>query len=157
MFYMKKALSAGVALLMLLLCVIPVCGAQQSIEISTVAQVEYLLSFPADVEIPWLTDSMPIGEVIAEKMLIEPAKVIKVSVSSENGYKLVNSADSERSIAYTLLGHESIVYLPGDYGKTFPLSVDVSQAQWLQAASGRHSDILTFTVEYVDADQIVIS
>ncbi len=157
MFIMKKALSAGLALLMLLLCLVPAFAAEQSMEISTKAEVDYVLSFPADVEIPWMTDTMGIGEVKAVKMLIEPAKTVKVSVSSENDYKLVNANDSQRTIAYALTvaniptGYENITFFPGDYGKAFPLSVSVTEAQWLQAASGRHSDILTFTIEYTDA------
>lgn len=151
MFYMKKALSAGLALVMLLLCIVPTFALEQSMEISTKAEVDYVLSFPADVEIPWMTASMGIGEVKAEKMLIEPAKKVKVSVSSENDYKLVNSSDSKRTIEYALLGAEDISFFPGEYGKAIPLSVSVTEAQWLQAASGRHSDILTFTIEYVDA------
>lgn len=157
MFIMKKALSAGLALLMLLLCVVPAFAQEQSMEISTKADVDYVLSFPADVEIPWMTDSMGIGEVKAEVMLIEPAKTVKVSVASENDYKLVNSSDSQRTIEYALTigniptGYENITFFPGDYGKAFPLSVNVTEAQWLQAASGRHSDILTFTIEYTDA------
>ncbi len=151
MFYMKKALSAGLALVMLLLCIVPTFALEQSMEISTKADVDYVLSFPADVEIPWMTASMGIGEVKAEKMLIEPAKKVKVSVSSENDYKLVNSSDSKRTIEYALLGAEDISFFPGEYGKAIPLSVSVTEAQWLQAASGRHSDILTFTIEYIDA------
>lgn len=154
MFIMKKALSAGLALLMLLLCIVPafaVEGGSQSMVISTKAEVDYVLSFPADVEIPWMTDTMGIGEVKAVKMLIEPSKVVLVSVASENDYKLVNTVDAQRTIAYGLEGHENIAFLPGDYGKAFPLSVSVTEAQWLQAASGRHSDILTFTIEYTDA------
>lgn len=151
MFIMKKALSAGLALLMLLLCIVPTFALEQSMEISTKAEVDYVLSFPADMEIPWMTDSMGIGEVKAVKMLIEPAKTVKVSVASENDYKLVNEVDSQRTIAYGLEGHENIAFFPGDYGKAFPLAVSVTEAQWLQAASGRHSDILTFTIEYTDA------
>ncbi len=157
MFIMKKALSAGLALLMLLLCIVPTFALEQSMEISTKADVDYVLSFPADVEIPWMTDTMGIGEVKAVKMLIEPAKTVKVSVSSENDYKLVNTDDSQRTIAYGLTieniptGYENITFFPGDYGKAFPLAVSVTEAQWLQAASGRHSDILTFTIEYTDA------
>lgn len=154
MFYMKKALSAGLALVMLLLCVTPVFAVEdssQSMEISTKADVDYVLSFPADVEIPWMTDTMGIGEVKAEKMLIEYNKTVKISVTSQNDCRLVNVDDPQRVIAYSLAGHENISFLPGDYGKAFPLAVSVTEMQWLQAASGRHSDILTFTIEYVDA------
>lgn len=151
MFNMKKVLSAYLAVLTLLLCFTPVFAADQSMEISTKPEVDYILSFPADVEIPWMTDTMGIGEVKAEKMLIAPTKTVKVSVTSENDCKLVNSADSNRTIAYELGGHENIAFLPGDYGRAFPLAVTISQVQWLKAASGKHSDVLTFTIEYTDA------
>lgn len=151
MFNMKKALSAYLAVLLLLLCVTSAFAADQSMEISTKPEVDYILSFPADVEIPWMTDTMGIGEVKAEKMLIAPSKTVKVSVISENDCKLVNSADSNRTIAYELSGHENIAFLPGDYGRAFPLAVTISQVQWLKAASGKHSDVLTFTIEYTDA------
>ncbi len=135
---------------MFTLCVIPAFAGPQSMEISTQAtQAEYELSFPADIEIPWMSQSADIGEVKAEKMLIEPGKTVKVSVSSQNGYKLVNQLDTTKSIGYTLIVSD-IAFMPGDYGKSFPLSVEVENGQWLQASSGRHSDILTFTAEYTN-------
>lgn len=148
---MKKIFSAGLAVVMLTLCVTPVFAGNQSMEISTKADaVEYELSYPADIEIPWQTTAMDIGEVTATKMLIEPDKMVKVSVSSQNEFKLVNEADSEKSIAYSLLVG-NISFFPGDYGESFTLSVEVEDDEWLYAASGKHSDILTFTAEYTDA------
>lgn len=148
---MKKIFSAGLAVVMLTLCVTPVFAGNQSMEISTKAdRAEYELSYPADIEIPWQTTAMDIGEVTATKMLIEPDKMVKVSVSSQNEFKLVNEADSEKSIAYSLLVG-NISFFPGDYGESFTLSVEVEDNEWLHAASGKHSDILTFTAEYTDA------
>lgn len=148
---MKKIFSAGLAVVMLTLCVTPVFAGSQSMEISTKADaVEYELTYPADIEIPWQTTAMDIGEVTATKMLIEPDKMVKVSVSSQNEFKLVNEADSEKSIAYSLLVG-NISFFPGDYGESFTLSVEVEDDEWLYAASGKHSDILTFTAEYTDA------
>lgn len=148
---MKKIFSAGLAVVMLTLCVTPVFAGNQSMEISTKAdRAEYELSYPADIEIPWQTTAMDIGEVTATKMLIEPDKMVKVSVSSQNEFKLVNEADSEKSIAYSLLVG-NISFFPGDYGESFTLSVEVEDDEWLYAASGKHSDILTFTAEYTDA------
>ena len=148
---MKKIFSAGLAVVMLTLCVTPVFAGNQSMEISTKAdRAEYELSYPADIEIPWQTTAMDIGEVTATKMLIEPDKMVKVSVSSQNNYNLVNEADSEKSIAYSLLV-DNISFFPGDYGESFTLSVEVEDDEWLYAASGKHSDILTFTAEYTDA------
>lgn len=148
---MKKIFSAGLAVVMLTLCVTPVFAGNQSMEISTKAdRAEYELSYPADIEIPWQTTAMDIGEVTATKMLIEPDKMVKVSVSSQNEFKLVNEADSEKTIAYSLLSG-NISFFPGDYGESFTLSVEVEENEWLHAASGKHSDILTFTAEYTDA------
>lgn len=148
---MKKIFSAGLAVVMLTLCVTPVFAGSQSMEISTKAdRAEYELTYPADIEIPWQTTAMDIGEVTATKMLIEPDKMVKVSVSSQNEFKLVNEADSEKSIAYSLLVG-NISFFPGDYGESFTLSVEVEDDEWLYAASGKHSDILTFTAEYTDA------
>lgn len=148
---MKKIFSAGLAVVMLTLCVTPVFAGNQSMEISTKADaVEYELTYPADIEIPWQTTAIDIGEVTATKMLIEPDKMVKVSVSSQNEFKLVNEADSEKTIAYSLLSG-NISFFPGDYGESFTLSVEVEENEWLHAASGKHSDILTFTAEYTDA------
>ena len=148
---MKKFFSVGLAIVMLTLCVTPVFAGSQSMEISTKAdRAEYELTYPADIEIPWQTTAMDIGEVTATKMLIEPDKMVKVSVSSQNEFKLVNEADSEKTIAYSLLVG-NISFFPGDYGESFTLSVEVVDDEWLYAASGKHSDILTFTAEYTDA------
>lgn len=148
---MKKFFSVGLAIVMLMLCITPVFAGSQSMEISTKAdRAEYELSYPADIEIPWQTTAMDIGEVTATKMLIEPDKMVKVSVSSQNEFKLVNEADSEKTIAYSLLVG-NISFFPGDYGESFTLSVEVVDDEWLYAASGKHSDILTFTAEYTDA------
>lgn len=148
---MKRLFSVGLAIVMLILCITPVLAAGQSMEISTKAeQAEYELSYPADIEIPWQTTAMDIGEVTATKMLIEPEKMVKVSISSQNSFKLVNEKDSEKTIAYSLL-NEDISFFPGDYGESFTLSVEVEETEWLYAASGKHSDILTFTAEYTDA------
>lgn len=148
---MKKIFSVGLAIVMLTLCVTPVFAGSQSMEISTSAdRAEYELTYPADIEIPWQTTAMDIGEVTATKMLIEPGKMVKVSVSSQNEFKLVNEKDGEKTIAYSLLS-DDISFFPGDYGESFTLSVEVEDDEWLYAASGKHSDILTFTAEYTDA------
>lgn len=137
---------------LLALCIIPAFAAGQSMEISTKTdKVEYELSFPADIEIPWQTATSVIGEVVATKMLIEPGKKVAVSVASQNNYKLLNTEDASKSIEYTLV-YDDISFLPGDYGESFALTVEVEDDQWLSAASGKHSDILTFTAEYTDAN-----
>lgn len=148
---MNKLLSVVLALVMLTLCVMPVFAETQSMAISTEGEPAYELSYPADVEIPWSTESMDIGKIRAVLLNIEPSKAVKVGVSSANDYKLINEQASSQTIAYTLSGGDNIVFLPGDYGKAFGLSVEIEEDQWKRAASGKHSDFLTFTAEYVDA------
>ena len=148
---MKKVLSVVLALVLLLLCTVPCFAEAQSMVISTVGVVAYELSYPADIEIPWKTESMGIGQVTAVLLNIEPSKAVSVSVSSAYNYKLTNELDASKTIAYNLYGTDDIKFLSGDFGKSFDLSVSVEDNQWQQAASGKHSDLLTFTVEYVDA------
>ncbi len=148
---MRKILSVVLALTMLAICTVPCFAETQSMTISTKGEVAYELSYPADTEIPWLTRSMGIGEVTAVLLNIEPSKVVKVSVTSAYGYKLANDTDASKTIAYTLSGADDIRFLPGEFGKSYALSVSVSDSQWQRAASGKHSDLLTFTAEYVNA------
>lgn len=147
---MRKLFSVVLAVMLIFSCTVMACA--QSMQISTNSgEADYQLEFPADTEIPWESPTTAIGEVTATKMLIEPKKTVKVSVSSENDYRLVNVKDSASTIAYTLTGADSIAYLPGDIGKSYPLSVEIESEQWAKAASGEHRDILTFTMEYTDA------
>lgn len=155
---MKKMLSVGLAILMLALCAIPAFAettlnqeGSASMTISTKSTVEYQLTFPADTVIPWESPSTEIGAVTATKLIIEPTKTVKVSVESANAYTLVHVEDAEKTIAYTLAGADDLVFGPGEVGKSFPLSVGVTDEQWAQAAAGEHRDTLTFTVEYADA------
>lgn len=147
---MKKILSVVLALVLLLLCTFTCFAETQSMVISTVGVVAYELSYPADIEIPWLTRSMAIGDITAVLLNIEPSKMVKVSVSSAYNYKLANDQDASKTIEYELYGGDDVNFLPGDFGKSYNLSVKVADSQWQQAASGKHSDLLTFTAEYVD-------
>ena len=142
---MKKIVSILLAVLLLSLCAMP-CFAD-SMTISTNADsAAWSLSYPADTQIPWEASAQSIGEIKAETMLIPPGKTVEVTVTSANAYRLVHQTDADSAIAYTLLG-----FFPGDYGKAFPLSVTVEEAQWRYASAGEHTDQLTFTAEYKDA------
>ena len=148
---MKKLFSLSLAIVMLILCITPAFAFSQSMEISTSTDTpEYELSFPADIEIPWQSSSTLIGQVKAEKMLIEPDKKVAVTISSQNDFNLLNVRDNTKAIEYTLV-YDNISFFPGDYGESFSLTVEIENEEWLYAASGRHSDILTFTAEYTNA------
>ncbi|MGN0572245.1 MAG: hypothetical protein ACI4K9_08710 [Candidatus Fimenecus sp.] len=147
---MKKLLAVLLACLLFLLCAMP-CFAD-SMTISTGATEDaWALSYPADTQIPWESSTHRIGEVKAEKMLLSPGKTVAVTVESANDYRLMHQTEADSTIAYTLLGAETIAFLPGDYGKAFPLSVTVEDTEWQKAAAGEHKDLLTFTAEYKDA------
>ena len=150
---MKKTLSVLLSVLLLSLVTVPSFAAPAtlnkenpvgSVKISTGEgkQDEYELTIPADTEIPWEATSYAIGKVTATKMWLSPGKTVKVAVSSLNGSK---------TIAYTLTGAEQMAFLPGDYMKSYDLSVNIAEAEWQKAASGEHTDVLTFTAEYTNA------
>lgn len=147
---MKKILSVGMAALMLVLCTVTAFA--EEMKISTSADQEiYEIVYPADTKIPWEAQSQELGAVTATKMLISPEKTVVITVTSENEFKMINSTDAANTIAYTLSGTDAIAFLPGDYGKSFPVSANVTESEWRQAAAGEFSDILTFTAECVDA------
>lgn len=147
---MKKILSVGMAVLMLALCTVTAFA--EEMKISTHADQEmYEIVYPADTVIPWEAQSHELGAVTATKMLISPGKTVVITVTSENEFKMINSTDAANTIAYTLSGTDAIAFLPGEYGKSFPVSANVAESEWRQAVAGEFSDILTFTAECVDA------
>ncbi len=157
---MKKVISVGLALTLLFLCCVPALARELTpsnttgtVVISTGAdkEDEWELSYPADAVIPWESENYGIGSVTATKMTLSPGKTVKVTVESQNGWLLVNDADSSRTIAYTLSGAQAVEFFPGDYGLSFPLSAAVTDSEWRQAAAGEHTDLLVFTAEYTNA------
>lgn len=108
---MKKIISAGLAVLMLGLCMIPAFADSMTISTKT-EQDEWQLTYPADTQIPWETSEQALGAVTATKMLLSPGKTVTVTVSSANNYRLVNKTDAKKSIAYTLSGADAIAFSP---------------------------------------------
>ncbi len=147
---MKKILSVSLAVMMLSLCALGAFANQMTISTST-NNDEYEITYPADTQIPWEAAEQALGNVTATKMWLSPGKTVEISVVSQNGYNLVNRTDAAAKIAYTLTGTDAIAFFPGDFGKSFPISANVAESEWRQAAAGEFSDILTFTAEYKDA------
>lgn len=147
---MKKIVSAGLACVILVLCMFCAFANQMTISTSTETDA-YEITYPADTQIPWEASEHALGAVTATEMLLSPGKTVVISVASEHGFCLVNSADASKTIAYTLSGADAIAFFPGDYGKNFPISANVEESEWRQAAAGEFTDILTFTAEYKDA------
>ena len=148
---MKKFLSVVFALILVSVCVLPAFADSMTISTGSGVTDEYQLAFPADTNIPWESSSYALGSVTATAMRLSPDKKVKVSVASANDYNLVSTASASSKIAYTLTGADAIVFFAGDYGKDCPLSVSIADAQWRQAASGEHTDVLTFTAELTNA------
>lgn len=148
---MKKFLSVVFALILVSVCVLPAFASSMTISTGSGVTDEYQLAFPADTNIPWESSSYALGSVTATAMRLSPDKKVKVSVASANDYNLVSTASASSKIAYTLTGADAIVFFAGDYGKDCPLSVSIADAQWRQAASGEHTDVLTFTAELTNA------
>ena len=148
---MKKFLSVVFALILVSVCVLPAFAESMIISTGSGVTDEYQLTFPADTNIPWESSSYALGSVTATVMRLSPGKTVKVSVASANDYSLVSTTSASGKIAYTLTGADAIAFFAGDYDNSFPLSVSIADAQWQQAASGEHTDVLTFTAEYTNA------
>lgn len=147
---MKKVLSVTLAALICVVMVLPSFALGQSTEIKTELKEDvYEISYPADTQIPWnTTENFVIGDIEATKMSLSPNKRVSITVSSENGFNLAHVTEAKSKIAYSLLGADQMQFLPGDYGKKFPLSVTVAQDQWDKACAGEYKDILTFNAVY---------
>ncbi len=74
---MKKIISAGLAVLMLVLCMIPAFADSMTISTKT-EQDEWQLTYPADTQIPWETSEQALGAVTATKMLLSPGKPLRL-------------------------------------------------------------------------------
>lgn len=148
---MKKFLSVVFALILVSVCVLPAFADSMTISTGSGVTDDYQLAFPADTNIPWESSSYALGSVTATVMRLSPDKKVKVSVTSANDYNLVSTTSASSKIAYALTGADTIVFFAGDYGKDCPLSVSIADAQWQQAASGEHTDVLTFTAELTNA------
>ncbi|MCH5190673.1 MAG: hypothetical protein J1F23_00770 [Oscillospiraceae bacterium] len=153
---MKKFLSVLVAVTVIALsCLLPVSAGTATpseptggSEIYAERTEDISVTYPADVEIPWNTEGdFEIGTIYAERMVIAAHKKVVISVTSQNDCALVGDGGS---IPYTLGGADAIEFTVVNDTTVFPLNVNVAKEDWNAAPAGDYSDILTFTLSYVE-------
>lgn len=153
---MKKMTSVLVAATVVMLsCLLPVSAGtlspsetSGSMVISAERTEAIEVAYPADVDIPYGTEGeYAIGEISATQMVTAYDKKVTVAVASQNDYALVSDGGS---IPYTLSGADAIEFTEVNDTSVFPLTVSVTQADWEAAPAGDYSDVLTFTLAYVN-------
>lgn len=153
---MKKFISVLVAVTVVALsCLLPVSAgtitpSQTSggAEIYTERTENIVVTYPADIEIPWNTKGdFEIGKISAENMVIAADKKVVITVESQNDCALAGDGGN---IPYTLGGADAIEFTAVNDATVFPLTVNVSEEAWNVAPAGDYSDILTFTLTYIE-------
>lgn len=153
---MKKFLSVLVAVTVLSLsCLLSASAGTLSppqvsgeTEIYTERTEDIAVMYPADVGIPWNTEGdFEIGAISAETMVIAPNKKVVISVASQNDCSLVGDGGY---IPYTLGGAGGVEFTVVNDDSVFPLTVNIAKEDWNKASAGDYSDILTFTLDYVE-------
>lgn len=155
---MKKMISVlAAATVVMLSCLLPVTAGTLSpsetsgtMVINTERTEAIEVAYPADVVIPYGTEGeYAIGEISATQMVIAYDKKVTISVASENDCAFVSDGGN---IPYTLSGADAVEFTEVNDTSVFPLAVTVAQEDWEAAPAGDYSDVLTFTLAYVNQE-----
>lgn len=116
-------------------------------EITTSITPTYVVTIPADTNIPFEATSTDLGKIELTSAHLEPDYVVTVSASAG---ALTNDADSAYTIPYTLESEDgvftSVQYsAAGDYTT---LTVNITANDWNSAYAGSYSGTITFMVTY---------
>lgn len=127
---------------------------QTDVTVSASISPAYIVSVPANTSVAFNSTTTDFGSVKLESARLAPKKSVKVSIVSDG--TLNNSADSTAVIPYRITADDKGV--GADYAAIFinagdktDLKINITQADWDAAAAGDYSDIVNFTISYVDA------
>ena len=130
-------------------------GGSQDTKISTSVAPTFTVSIPADTAVGFNETSASFGSVKLETATLLPKKAVKVTITSDG--ELNNSVDSKSVIPYSLTAGSTPV--GADYaalftaaGEKVDLSISITQAAWDAADAGDYSDVVSFTIAYVDTE-----
>ena len=119
--------------------------------ISTEIAPAYIVTIPADTTVKFNDTETDFGAVELTKAQLEPNKVVKVTLTTDN--KMENAADSEKVLPYAILNGED-EYTSAEYttvGDKTELTISITEDDWNAAYAGEYSDTVTFDIEYTDA------
>ncbi len=115
--------------------------------ITTSITPTYVVTIPADTDIPFEATSTELGDIELTSAHLEPGYVVTVSASAG---ALTNDADSAYAIPYTLES-EGSAFTSAQYsaaGDYTTLDISIEQTAWDSAPAGSYTGTITFTVNY---------
>lgn len=133
-------------------------GGNQDTEITTSVAPTFTVSIPADTSVDFNDTSTSFGSVKLDSARLDPNKAVQVTIESDG--ELNNSADNGSVIPYTLTaakgsdttevtaGYSAKFTAPGD---KIDLAINITQEAWDAADAGDYSDVVSFTIAYVDS------
>ena len=111
----------------------------------------YTVTIPADVNVAFNATETAFGTIEVTASQIHPDKCIKVELTSDG--KLENSIDATKVIPYAIKDSTGAAFTSATYlteGDKTELSIHITANDWNAAYAGEYSDIVIFTVSYVD-------
>lgn len=128
-------------------------GSPKDTEVTVKTSIDptYTVTIPADTTVDFNATSTSFGAVQLDAAQIDPGYVVRVALDVSGTLK--NAKDSSKTIPYTV-NDESAAFVSADYtaaGQSTPLTIDITQDAWNAAYAGDYSDVMTFTVSYVEA------
>ena len=133
-------------------------GGSQDTEIKTTVDPTFTVSIPADTTVAFNALTTDFGSVTLDSARLAPKKAVQVTINSDGD--LNNSVDNTAVIPYSLTATDDTAEkeVGAEYsatfknaGEKFDLKINIAQADWDAAAAGDYSDIVNFTIAYVDA------
>ena len=125
----------------------------ENVTVTTSIDPTYTVTIPGDTTVFYddnKATSTDFGAITADNVRLNPLKKIVVSVNAALTMK--NEDDNTKTIPYTITSGGN-VFTSVDLlntGDSAALKIDITAADWSAAYAGSYSDIVTFTVAYVD-------
>ena len=160
---MKKLITLALALVMTASISVPAFAAtvsqndgspkSENVTVSTSIDPTYIVTIPGDTTVAYddnKATSTDFGAITAVNVRLNPLKKIVVSAAADLTMK--NADDNTKTIPYTITSGGNAfnsvdLFATGD---SAALKIDITAAAWSAAYAGSYSDIVTFTVAYVD-------
>ena len=119
------------------------------VQVTTEVAPAYTVTIPTGISVEFNATKTNFGVVSLSNARLAPGKCVRVLLNASGTLK--NKNDASKTIAYQIMSGSS-VFSSVDFGtnKSLPLTIDITQAAWNQAAAGDYTDTVTFTVAYTD-------
>ncbi len=120
------------------------------VTVTTSIDPTYTVTIPANTTVDFNAESTDFGAVRLDAAQIDPGYVVRVTLNASGTLK--NVADAGKTIAYTV-NDTNGEFTSADYtaaGQSTPLTIDITRNAWDTAFAGDYSDVMTFTISYLE-------